>query len=143
LLPAGKHVIQVQVTLRSNTPVDHLELIRNGKAIASIPLRGDRTRADTMLTVPVEESGWYVVRTYADHPKAPILDLYPFASTSAFYVTVGGKPVRSREDAEYFLAWIDRVRQEVEQDQAWNTPAEREDVLRVIAQARAAFEARR
>ena len=142
-LPAGQHTLQVQVTLRSNTPVDHLELVRNGKVVASVPLRGNRTRADTLLTVPVEESGWYLVRTYADHPKAPILDLYPFASTSAFYLTVAGKPVRSREDAEYFLAWIDRVRQEVEQHQAWNSAAEREEVLRVIAQARAEFEKRR
>jgi hypothetical protein len=46
-LPAGRHQLQIQVTLTSNTPVDHLELIRNGKVAASIPLHGDRTAADT------------------------------------------------------------------------------------------------
>jgi hypothetical protein len=141
-LPEGKHTIQVQVTLRSNTPVDHLELIRNGKVIASVPLRGDRTRADTLLTVAVQESGWYVVRAYADHPRLPILDLYPFASTSAFYVTVGGKPVRSSEDAAYFVAWIDRVREEVEKYEGWNTAEEKKEALGAIARAREEFVSR-
>lgn len=142
-LPAGNHQIRAQVTLRSNTPVDHLEVIRNGKVVADLPLGGDRTRADTLVTLPVDASGWYVLRAYAARPRLPVLDLYPFASTSPFYVTVGGQPIRSREDAEYFLTWIDRVREEVEKHTGWNTPAERERVLRTIGEARAEFERRR
>jgi TolB protein len=142
-LPAGRHQLQIQVNLRSNTPVDHLELVRNGKVAVSVPLRGDRMAADTLLTVPVTESGWYVIRAYADLPVEPVLDLYPFASTSPVYVTVGGKPLRSAEDADYFLTWIDRVGEEVEQHTGWNTPAEREQVLATIARARAEFERRK
>jgi hypothetical protein len=142
-LPAGRHQLHIQVSLRSNTPVDHLELVRNGKVAVSVPLRGDRTSADTLLTVPVTESGWYVIRAWADLPAEPVLDLYPFASTSPVYVTVGGKPLRSAEDADYFLTWIDRVREEVEQHTGWNTPAEREQVLATIARARAEFERRK
>jgi hypothetical protein len=123
--------------------VDHLELVRNGKVVGDIPLRGDRTRADTAITVPVTESGWYVLRAFADRPATPILDLYPFASTSPVYVTVDGQPVRSREDAEYFLAWVDRVKEETGRHEGWNTPAERDSVLTTIARARAEFEKRR
>jgi hypothetical protein len=96
-----------------------------------------------MVTLPVDASGWYVLRAYAGRPRLPVLDLYPFASTSPFYVTVGGQPIRSREDAEYFLTWIGRVREEVEKHTGWNTPAEREQVLRTIGEARAEFERRR
>ena len=142
-LPAGRHQLQVQVTLRSNTSVDHLELIRNGKVAAEVALSGDRTRADTLVTLPLESSGWYVLRAWADRPRLPVLDLYPFASTSPFYVTVGNQPVRSKEDAEYFLTWIDRVREEVEKHTGWNAPAEREQVMRTIGEARSVFEARR
>jgi hypothetical protein len=142
-LPEGTHPLRFQLTLRSNTPVDHLELVRNGKVVADIPLRGERTRADTAIIVPVTESGWYVLRTYADRPATPILDLYPFASTSPVYVTVGGQPVRSREDAEYFITWIDRVKQEVEKHEGWNTREERDSVLTTIARAREEFERRR
>lgn len=142
-LPAGRHTIQVQVTLRSNTPVDHLELVGRGKVVASLPLRGDRTTVDTLITVPVEASGWFVLRAWADGPAEPILDLYPFASTSPFWVTVDGQPVRSTEDAEYFITWIDRVREDVEQHEGWNTPAERASVLEMIARARAIYQSRR
>jgi hypothetical protein len=72
-----------------------------------------------------------------------VLDLYPFASTSAFYVTVGGQPVRSREDADYFVTWIDRVREEVEKNTGWNTGSEREGVMRNIQRARDEFVRRR
>ncbi|TFH67098.1 MAG: hypothetical protein E4G90_00115, partial [Gemmatimonadales bacterium] len=99
-LPAGAGQLQIQVTLRSNVPVDHLEVIRNGRVAVSIPLTGGEA-VDTVVSLPVEESSWYVVRAYADHPREPILDLYPFASTSPLYVTVGGRPIRSREDAMY------------------------------------------
>ena len=142
-LPAGRHQLQVQITLRSNTAVDHLELVRNGKVAVSVPLRGDRMSADTLLTVPVTESGWYVIRAWADLPAEPVLDLYPFATTSPVYVSVGDRPLRSVEDADYFLTWIDRVREEVEQHTGWNTPAEREQVLATIARARTEFERRR
>ncbi|HEX9164554.1 MAG TPA: CehA/McbA family metallohydrolase [Gemmatimonadales bacterium] len=142
-LPAGSHTLRFQLTLRSNLPVNHLELVRNGKVLADVPLRGERTRADTALTLPVTGSGWYILRAYADRPATPILDLYPFASTSPVYVTVGGQPVRSREDAEYFVTWIDRVKEEVERHEGWNTAAERDSVLATVARARAEFEKRK
>ena len=141
-LSAGSHRLLVQLTLRSNTPVDHLELVRNGKVVADIPLSGDRTRADTLVSLPLDSSGWYVVRAFADRPRLPVLDLYPFGSTSPFYVTVGGAAVRSREDAEYFMTWLDRVRGEVERHTGWNTAAEKEQVMKRIAEARAEFEKR-
>ena len=71
-----------------------------------------------------------------------MLDLYPFASTSPFYVTVGGEPIRSPEDAAYFVTWIDRVKAEVEKHTGWNTPEERAYVMAKIADARRVFEER-
>src|SRR5260370_26162688 len=40
-----------------------------------------------------------------------------YAHTSPVYVTVAGKPAGSAEDARYFLTWIDRL---------WNTVQERD-----------------
>ena len=72
-----------------------------------------------------------------------MLDLYPFASTSPIYVTIGDGPVRSAADAQFFVDWIDSVRRDVEAHTGWNTSAERESTLALIAQARAVFEQRR
>jgi hypothetical protein len=124
-------------------PVDHLELIGNGRVAASIPLSGDRTSADTTISVPADASGWFVLRAWSDRPRLPVLDLYPFASTSPIYVTVGSLPVRSKQDAEYFLGWLDRVDEALGSQTGWNTPAEREQVMRMLAAARAEFTRRR
>jgi len=124
------------VRLRSPVPLDHLEIIGNGHVVANIPLSGDRTTADTTVTVQALGSGWYVLRAWSDRPRLPVLDLYPFASTSPIYVQVGDTPVRSREDVEYFLRWLDRVDQALRAQTAWNTPAERDEVMRMVAAAR-------
>ena len=135
--------LRANVRLRSPVPVDHLELIGNGRVVASIPLARDRTSADTTVTIPVTASGWYVLRAWSDRPRLPVLDLYPFASTSPIYVTVADAPVRSRADAEYFLGWLDRVDDALRSETAWNTPAEREEVMKMLAAARAKFSALR
>jgi hypothetical protein len=58
------------------------------------------------------------------------------------YVTVGSRPTRSKVDAEYFLAWIDRLRAAAEASRDWNTADERRAVLDTLAKARAEFERR-
>ena len=70
---------------------------------------GDRTRAEATVDLPAAGSGWYVLRAWADRPRLPVLDLYPFASTSPVYVQVAGHPADSRQDAAYFVRWVDRV----------------------------------
>jgi hypothetical protein len=55
------------------------------------------------------------------------------------YVRVGGERVRSSEDAEFFLEWLDRLQQAVEVHEEWRTPVEREHVLDLIGRARAVY----
>jgi len=107
--------------------------------VATIPLRGDRTATSDTVSFRVARSGWYVLRAWSDRPALPILDLYPFGSTSPIYVRVGRQPVRSREDAEFFARWIDRLDEAARADEAWNTPDERDHVLRLLRQARAVY----
>jgi TolB protein len=139
-LPAGGR-LTARVGLRSSVPIDHLEVVGNGGVVATIPLRGDRTAASDTVTIPVMRSGWYVLRAWSDRPALPVLDLYPFGSTSPIYVRVGRDAVRSREDAEFFVRWIDRLDQAAQSHQAWNTPEERAHVLGLVAQARAVYAA--
>jgi TolB protein len=138
-LPAGQHELQVRAILRSNVPLDHLELVENGRVVSSLALKGERTSADTTFTVTTQRGAWYVLRAWSDRPQLPVLDLYPFATTSPIYVQVGDAPVRSRADAEYFLAWISRVEEAVRAHTGWNTIAERDEAMNTIAAARAEF----
>src|SRR5207249_7707429 len=122
------------VRLRSSVSIDHVEIIGNGRVVATVALDSDRMTANDTVGVPVNGSGWYVLRAYSDRAETPVLDLYPFASTSPIYVRVGDQPVRSAEDAQYFVRWIDRVESATRASAAWNTPAEQAGVLRMLAE---------
>jgi hypothetical protein len=141
-LPAGGNDLLARVTLQSIVPIDHLEIVRNGEVVEEIPLSGERTTVSKTLRVPASESGWYILRARGDRPAYPVLDVYPYATTSPIYVTVGGKPIRSRADAEYFLAWIGRLEAGALSHQGWNTEEERSRALETIRQARKEFEQR-
>jgi hypothetical protein len=135
VLAAGRP-LQAKVSLRSAVPVDRLQVVGNGKVVAEVALAGDRTRAEASVTLPAETSGWYVLRAFSERPRLPVLDLYPFASTSPVYVRVGDRPVRSAADAAWFVRWVDRVIAAASAHQGWNTPAEREAALGQLARAR-------
>jgi hypothetical protein len=138
----GKRNARAHVTLKSNVPIDHMELVSNGQVVARLVTESLEPKAlslDTTFSVPIDRTGWYVVRAYADKPRLPVLDLYPFASTSPIYVQVGDAPQRSPEDAEYFIKWIDLLTERVRADTSWNTATEREQALSTIARARAEF----
>jgi TolB protein len=137
-LPAGSHRLALKATLRSIVPIDHLEVVTNG-AIESLPLGADRASADVERTINVNRSGWYTLRAHSDRATHPILDLYPFATTSPVYVTVDNQPIRSAIDARYFLAWLDRLEEVTRAHDAWNTDAERTAVLESISRARAVY----
>jgi len=136
---AGGQRLSAHVALRSNVPVDHLEIIGNGQRVATVPLSRDRMTARDSVSIPVNKSGWYLVRAYSDRAEMPVLDLYPFASTSPIYVSVGDEPVRSAADAAFFLRWIDRIESVTKAGAHWRTSSEQASVLRRLAEARAVF----
>lgn len=139
---AVRRQLSAVVSMRSNVPIDHLEIIGNGKVVATIRLSANKMSANDTVAIPVRESGWFVLRAYADRSVMPVLDLYPFASTSPIYVQVGDTPARSAEDAAFFLRWIDRIEQFTRTSTAWNSPAEQASTLRTLADARAVFRSR-
>jgi glycosyltransferase involved in cell wall biosynthesis len=60
------------------------------------------------MPIAVARSGWFSLRaTGPNHPDHPGGALE--AHASPVYVEVAGKPAASREDAEYFLKWIERL----------------------------------
>jgi hypothetical protein len=139
----GAGELLARVALHSNVPVDHLEIVRNGQVVTELPLEGDRTRLVTAMRIPVRESGWYILRARGNKSVYPVLDVYPYATTSPIYVIVGGRPIRSRPDAEYFVAWIDRVHSGAAANREWNSDDEKGATLEVIRRARQEFLSRR
>ena len=52
-LPAGGGTLRARATLASIVPVDHLEIIGDGKVVADLPLTGDRRAAMVDRAIPV------------------------------------------------------------------------------------------
>jgi len=138
-LPAGRHSLRARGRLQSIVPIDHFEVFANGEVIVSMSLEGDRTAAEFDFPLTVERSGWYTLRAWNEGAQHPVLDIYPFGTTSPIYVIVGDEPVFSPEDVEYFLAWIDRLEEASHAHQEWNAPAERDAVLGNLAKAKAVY----
>jgi Tol biopolymer transport system component len=141
-LASGRQELKFTAALRSIVPIDHLQLVCNGQVAKDVPLAGHATSADASGSVALEKSGWCVLRAWSEKAESPVMDIYPYATTSPIYVTLGDAPPRSAADAAYFAAWLDRVREAVEAHQGWNTDAERANVLKSIEEARAVFVAR-
>jgi TolB protein len=138
-LPKGDHELKFTAWMRSMVPVDHLEIICNGKVARDLKPGGNRDSADVSGTLPMAQSGWCLLRAWSDKAEYPILDAYPYATTSPIYISVEGSPLQAKEDAEYFMAWIDRLTQSAEQNQDWNTDAEKSSVLKMLAFAKAIY----
>jgi len=98
------------------------------------------TSLDVSGTVPISHSGWCVLRAYSDHAEEPIMDIYPYGTTSPIYVTVAGEKPRSPEDARFFSKWIERVREDAAVHPDYNTPQEREHVLKVLDEAAGVYQ---
>ena len=128
--------------LRSMVPVDHLEVVCNGVVVKSLPLSGARNAVDASGQLPVGNSGWCVLRASSDRAEHPVLDNYPYATTSPIYLSVANRPFKAPRDAAFFTAWIDRVLQATDGYPDWNSPAEKAGVLQRLREARAWYAAR-
>jgi TolB protein len=126
--------------LRSIVPVDHFEVVCNGRVAQTLTLAGARDSADVAGALPLTASGWCVLRASSDNAEDPVLDNYVYATTSPVYVTIGTTRPRSPEDAKYFAAWIARTIEVTSQYADWNSPAEKEYVLKRLAEAKAVYE---
>jgi len=126
--------------LRSIVPVDHLEVVCNGKVIQNLKLEGDRQSADASGTIPLEQSGWCVLRAWSETAQYPVMDNYEYATTSPVYVNIGGKRAYSKDDAEYFKAWIDRSIEITGAYPDWNSAAEKQGVMKKLRDARAVYD---
>ena len=139
-LPTKTNEVKFTASLRSIVPIDHLQIICNGRLAKDLPLASNRQTADIEGTLPAQ-TGWCVLRAWNEKAMYPILDLYPYATTSPIYVAVDGeKPPSAKEEAAYFVAWIDRMASAAEKNENWNNSEEKSSVLNTLKQARGIYE---
>jgi hypothetical protein len=126
--------------LRSIVPVDHAQVICNGRIIRELALGTHRDELAVSGTLPLSSSGWCVLRAFTARAEYPVLDNFVYATTSPIYVSLRGQKPRSPADARYFEAWIDHLRTTTTAYPDWNSAAEKAGVLQKLRDARAVYE---
>jgi TolB protein len=121
-------------------PVNHLEFVCNGKVARSFRINESGTNADADETISLKQSGWCLLRAWNDQARDPVLDIYPYATTSPLYVSIPGTPLQSAPDAAYFVAWISRLQDAAEKFADYNNDAEKQHVLDLLNRAVKVYE---
>lgn len=105
--------VRVKGRVRSQFPLEKLELVINGNVVASGNIAADKLGGSVDLEVPIERSGWIALRT-----AGPVVNRWPSgyglrAHANPVYLKVKDKPMDTQAEAEYFLKWIDRLEQDL------------------------------
>ncbi|MFN7934705.1 MAG: CehA/McbA family metallohydrolase [Bryobacteraceae bacterium] len=132
-LSADGGSVELNASAQSIVPLEKLEVFFNGKVIAS------SNGAPIRKRIQVQQSGWITIRATNTKPQHPIDDSYVVGETSPIYVTVGGKPIRSKADADYFVTWIDDITKQAQAHPGWRSDKERKHVLDQFQRAREVF----
>ena len=133
--------VQVSGQVTSIVPLDRMELFFNGTPVETVAMKGAK-EATLHKKIAVARSGWLTLRAITREPHFPVDDIYVAAETSPVYVYCGTAPIRSREDAEYFIKWVDDISRQAEAHPGWRSERERKHVLGQFAEARRVFEER-
>jgi hypothetical protein len=135
-----KQAVGFRAALKSIVPIDHLQIVCNGEVARELELSADHKRAYVAGQLPIDSTGWCILRAFSDKAEYPILDLYPYATTSPVYVNVAGAPLHSARDAAYFLVWMERLISAAQSSAGWNDETEKQSVLTVFEIARQKYE---
>jgi hypothetical protein len=130
--------LRVRARAISQYPLDRAEIVQDGKVMAEARSSGDRLSIELEQLVNIERTGWLALRAsgppHRDHPGPSV-----FGHTSAIYVEVPGRPIDARDDAGYFVAWIDRLATQVRQRDRV-PPRTRQHVESQLAAARSVYD---
>lgn len=126
--------------MRSQVPVDHVEVIWNGEVVATHKAKGPTKSADLNGAIKVKGNGWILLRAWSDqgHPDLP--DLYPYASTNPIYVQ--GSAISNpnqKLSAEYFLKWVTRIESKIN-ELNFRSDKERDAVKNDVQQAKSFYQ---
>jgi hypothetical protein len=127
----GRRRVRIHAEASSQRPMDRLEVIFKGRTIRSLKGTG---KVDADFTFDVGETGWFAARAFerVDHTVR-------FAHTSPVYVEVAGQSGIVREDAQFFIDWIDREIAFYKELPGFREPGHREALLALFSSARQVY----
>jgi hypothetical protein len=123
--------VRVRAEVTSQKPLDRLEIVFKGRTIRTVNGSG---RLAVDFEIDVAESGWFAARAF-EKPDQTVR----FAHTSPVYVEVDGQSGVVREDAQFFIDWIDREIAFYKELPGFREPAHRQAMLDLFQSARKVY----
>jgi TolB protein len=142
-LAEGTHTLSVEVEVKSIMPILDVEVLWKGKPIKTMKAEQGQRKLSFTMPAEVTGSGWFGVQTRAQYGRTPVRRPFPFAATMPVWVISGDKPVRSPEDANFFVQWMEKSLARAMQETAWNNDQERDETRRLYEEAKARMLKRR
>ena len=122
--------LRVRARASSQFSMRRLEVVVNGSVVSTNFV--SNTDRDWTLDqeIKIERSGWVAVRCATGNGSP--------AHANPIYIEMPGHPIDSYADAQYFLAWIDRLQADLKKRD--RIPVDREHVNAQLTQARAVYQ---
>ncbi len=158
-------VLRIEARAESQLPYHRLEIVCNGQVIGEATPSGRRYRAEIRLEHPLTQSCWIAARALEDLAeyrrsglnfatvhvdKGTLLSDYfgtrrpetVFAHSSPVYVTRDGAPIRSSDDAEYYIRYLNNCIEWLKTEAKFAKPADKQASIEAFLKGRAIYEKR-
>ena len=153
-------VLRIAANAESQVPYDRLEIVSNGNVIGDATPSGPRHKAEIHLEYPLRGSCWIAARAHEDLQRYRGIDfqkvhneqgtllssLYGtrrpeavFAHTSPVYVIRDGKAIRNRDDAEYYIRYLDNAIEWLKTAARFASASDKQASLEAFARGRAVY----
>ena len=163
LSPKQDRALEIHARAESQLPYDRLEIVRNGTVIGSATPTGARHTAEIHLEEPLRASCWIAARAMEDLGRYPGVDFSKihraegtllssfygtrrpenvFAHTSPVYAIVDGKPIRSWDDAQYYIKYMAHAIEWLQAEARFASAEDRKSSIAAFEQAKRIYEQR-
>jgi TolB protein len=137
-LPASGGTVEVTAAVVSPVALSKVVLYHRHGVLREIRLGADKKSAAFRESIQIGESAWIALA--AEGPADPRFDAaFALAGTNAVRIYAGEQKIRDRESAEYFIAWLDRLRKEILEWPWWNSDWEKKHVIGQLDEAQAVY----
>ena len=130
--PQDEATIHITGSAASARPLRPIEIVVNGKVIASLPAANNKTakggcESPIDTTIRLEGSSWIAIRAFEDRPDGRVR----FAHSSPVHVDVEGKPLRPRRAEVDYL--VRRMKEELDRCREVLRPEDLEEYRQALA----------
>ncbi|MFC1558769.1 CehA/McbA family metallohydrolase [candidate division KSB1 bacterium] len=156
--------VNIKADVWCQFPLDRLEIIVNGEVVAEHFISPNREHSSLSLMYKPKESCWITARAYESplpYKKRGVsfsrnrfrgygptlLNSYhgteapelAFAHTNPLYVTMEGKPIRSRKDAQYYAHFLENAMHYLRTQGVFASEDKKQEVLQQFEEGRQKF----